>query len=457
VTANRFERNYRGVCSRRVGSPATPSVADLRVRDNDFVNNSVAAELAGTGHLIGGNRFVDRGGLAVDGANVRVERNVIDLGSPLFRSRPGRGLVVSGENVTVVANRITVPFGPAAQATGDDQTWRDNRIRDSASGLLLPTARGFVLRDNRISNVSEDAFGVGLTGLGGPLGDALFDHDIDRSNTVDGRPIVYVNNDRSCIGPLPSRGPDCVQDVAFDGDDMAAFYCRYCENVTLRNLSPSGTLVGVHLQTSRAVRVESVDVDDNRYGIRIAGAVSRDNVVSDSRVRGNRLAGIVLKGVAVRTEVRRNVVSESRYGIVLIADRACPSDTVVASNVIERNEARGFVYACPSSSGRGNVVYDNRFNNSWPDGGGGRFHANALVAQHPTLGPLTWNASARVGTNIAGGPRIGGNYWGTPEGDGFSDLCSDADGDGFCDRPFEVSSRGASPNTDYLPLARWAR
>jgi hypothetical protein len=55
------------------------------------------------------------------------------------------------------------------------------------------------------------------------------------------------------------------------------------------------------------------------------------------------------------------------------------------------------------------------------------------------------------GTNIVGGPYIGGNYWGSPDGTGYSDTCVDANNDGICDNPYTL----ATDNIDYLPLAKY--
>jgi len=59
-----------------------------------------------------------------------------------------------------------------------------------------------------------------------------------------------------------------------------------------------------------------------------------------------------------------------------------------------------------------------------------------------------WNTSKTAGTNIIGGPYIGGNFWANPSGTGFSETCSDADVDGICDSSYWL----AADNIDYLPM-----
>jgi PGF-CTERM protein len=51
---------------------------------------------------------------------------------------------------------------------------------------------------------------------------------------------------------------------------------------------------------------------------------------------------------------------------------------------------------------------------------------------------------------VVGNDHLGGNYWGRPDGTGFSDVTPDADGDGFCDDAYVLPGR---TGTDHLPLS----
>jgi hypothetical protein len=54
----------------------------------------------------------------------------------------------------------------------------------------------------------------------------------------------------------------------------------------------------------------------------------------------------------------------------------------------------------------------------------------------------------RAGPNVIGGPSIGGNFWGSPSGTGFSETHIDANGDGFCDEQYQP----IAGQVDALPL-----
>jgi PKD repeat protein len=61
-----------------------------------------------------------------------------------------------------------------------------------------------------------------------------------------------------------------------------------------------------------------------------------------------------------------------------------------------------------------------------------------------------FNVTKTNGKNIVGGPYLGGNYWATPSGDGFSQTHSDNNGDGFADEPYKLGD--SDDSVDYLPL-----
>ena len=100
-------------------------------------------------------------------------------------------------------------------------------------------------------------------------------------------------------------------------------------------------------------------------------------------------------------------------------------------NVTGSNNEYG-IYLESSSN---NTIYNNYFNNT----------ANFYFGGTSTN---DWNTTNTSGPNIIDGPYIGGNFWAYPNGTGFSEVCTDADGDGICDSNYTL----ASGNVDCLPL-----
>ncbi|MDD3622682.1 MAG: NosD domain-containing protein, partial [Methanofollis sp.] len=84
------------------------------------------------------------------------------------------------------------------------------------------------------------------------------------------------------------------------------------------------------------------------------------------------------------------------------------------------------------------LIANNLFNNT----------QNLHTGYGTDLSGTRWNTTKTEGTNIGGGPYLGGNLWLTPDGTGFSETHLDLDGDGICDESYDLGS-GC---TDHLPL-----
>jgi hypothetical protein len=86
-----------------------------------------------------------------------------------------------------------------------------------------------------------------------------------------------------------------------------------------------------------------------------------------------------------------------------------------------------------------NTIYDNYFNNTK-----NFVINNSLNKWNITKTPLV--CAAVVG--IFCRSYLGGNIWANPNSTGFSQTCTDGDGDSICDSPYMLDIS----NIDYLPL-----
>ncbi|MBR9677413.1 PGF-pre-PGF domain-containing protein [Candidatus Woesearchaeota archaeon] len=87
------------------------------------------------------------------------------------------------------------------------------------------------------------------------------------------------------------------------------------------------------------------------------------------------------------------------------------------------------------SSTNNNLFYNNIFNGSGYSVSG----SNEFNIAYPTLG-----------TNMLGGNYKAGNYWTTPNSNGFSNTCNDINTNGFCDAALLVGGT----SYDYYPIAK---
>ena len=169
----------------------------------------------------------------------------------------------------------------------------------------------------------------------------------------------------------------------------------------------SSSSAGIFINGIPDVTVKNLKVSGWGYGIYYIDPGVGLGRIEDCTIENNLFAGIVLY---------RGVTGVS-----------------VVGNLIQGHATRGIWI----SDAHGNVAYNNRFSNAGE---------NVEVVGSSTGN--SFSVSKRTGTNIIGGPSIGGNYWGKPAGNGFSETHGDGNGDGFCDEAFTFSGQ-----TDALPLA----
>ena len=134
-------------------------------------------------------------------------------------------------------------------------------------------------------------------------------------------------------------------------------------------------------------------------------------------------------------EITRNIVRSNQEGIRI----GSMTGTTLTGNTITSNTVNGLsLYYC-----NGNTIANNYFN-------------NILNVYHYTIGTNTWALQRQTGTNIIGGPTLGGNFWGNPAGTGFSNTAVDLDNDGIADTaytaqyvndPLPLVPVGQNPNT----------
>ena len=194
-------------------------------------------------------------------------------------------------------------------------------------------------------------------------------------------------------------------------------------NATLNN-----NYAGISLSSSHSNTLSGNNVIKNHHGIILYS--SNSNILSSNIVKLNEY-GINLvtdwnpdEGFYNNNTIINNDISNNNYGIF-----ASSETNTLSGNNVSNNNIGIFIRAS------NNTIYNNLFNN-----------VNNYVDR--TFCVNKWNIAKTAGTNIVGGPYIGGNVWAYPSGTGYSQTCNDVDGDGICD-----SSRTLdASNIDSLPL-----
>jgi len=168
---------------------------------------------------------------------------------------------------------------------------------------------------------------------------------------------------------------------------------------------------------SNNISISNVVSDDYKYDVD-AVILYNSNNVSNSSFK------YVRYGIG-------NVYNSSLYNVSMLCNYDCLA--LYDNNVVNNCVLNSLNGNSLSVLGSNNLIYNNLFNGSYYFSG-----SNYL------------NTTKQEGTRIySNGNYIGGNYWTNLNGAGYSDTCTDADKDGFCDEPYVLYTN----NVDYLPYS----
>jgi parallel beta-helix repeat protein len=201
--------------------------------------------------------------------------------------------------------------------------------------------------------------------------------------------------------------------------------------------STASGYAGIFLYYSNNCTIENNKLLNNVCGIYLWFA-NRNNVLRNTATNNGAYGGILLQGSTFNT-VSENKVYNNQRGIYL----GTSSDNTLSSNTVQHSTGDWGFFVCGKSPK--SLIYNNYFNET-----------NLTIKNtHDSVYVNTLNIKKTAGTNIVGGPFIGGNYWAKPDGTGFSQTAVDKDGDGISDSVYNNVS--GSIYSDYLPLVIYSK
>ncbi|MFA5071419.1 MAG: NosD domain-containing protein [Candidatus Pacearchaeota archaeon] len=323
-------------------------------------------------------------------------------------------------------------------------------------------------------------------------------HSIDTSNVVNYNQIIYYNYSALNYIFNPENTPNA-----------GLIMCVLCTNVTYENFNlNSSSHSGIFFyQTDNSSIRNIINISNFYYGITLES--SDNNTLTNITLKNNSDAGVSLsnsvnnslsnltatyngKGVSVGSTSNNNSISNSLFnannygpyvslssfnyfnnltvidssydgvtatsGSAFVFDNAA-NNTInnsqirrnynfafylagarqnnITGTIVENNPggAMKFVTSIDAIASTGNLIYNNFFNNTI------NYNETGSVDNF-------FNTTKTLGTNIVGGDYLGGNYWGFSNGTGFSETCTDSDGDDICDTVYDLNDG----SYDYLPL-----
>jgi len=379
--------------------------------NNTISNNTICSYRSGIGFhysnnsTIQGNTIINNGdGMCIYGSgNTVISENIITNSTcraiHLHVSDNG---VVSCNNITDNGYGIVVDQSKS-------NIIMQNKFTNNTYGIRMERSSNNLLRNNSFNNRYN--FGV----FGWKL--SHFIHDIDSSNTVNGKPIYYLTDQHNLV----------VDSSTFP--EIGYLAVVHSKKITVEGLRLMNNSQGVLFAFTTNSIIKDVKVSENYYGIQLVD--SDNNTLRDLEVSGS-FFGILMLDCDNNT-LRENIVKNNEYGIYITTRNTSSNNTITRNNI--KNNYLGLWLM-----GANNSIYHNNFINNTQQ-------VEVKIRGKPCgHGAYNW-------TNIwDDGYPSGGNYWSDYNGtDLYRGPKQDQLGsDGIGDTPYIIIKN----NRDNYPYMR---
>ena len=349
------------------------------------------------------------------------------------------GLSTSNDN-DVILNIMTTLIG----GTGANHTWRGTGgVGGTAAGVHLSASTGNNISYNMMSGFIEGKGGwAPVDGVykGSPIGPNgtvaglwfevdSFNNDIS-GNTFDEKQLIYRYAETGI-----SINDSNVGSIAI-GDQVFGIVLVDVNDSTIENNNISGLkgLPGVngheYLDGTDGKDVSAIYLKDS-YNNNIKGSVLRNNKGGQGGAAGYaHYPGDGGDSIDILLE-------DSNYNNIT-------ENSIRPGKGIAGNGLHGTSYFAANGTGIGLEMKSSANNTIWDN------FVNADIGVRVTGSVYSndWNVTLQSSINIIGKNALGGNYWVSPNGTGFSETCLDSNYNYICDatNTFEAN------NIDYLPL-----
>lgn len=335
--------------------------------------------------------------------------------------------------------------------SSSNNTLNGNNLSNNEVGAYLKTSSGNILNNSTVSNNTVsgiylwDSVGNTLSNSTASRNNSSIVLQNSSSNLIDNNTVSSSNygfwlysssndnkldgntalNNRIGVHINASSGNVLTDNTALNSIRSGISLWDSVEN-TLINNAASGSDNSIFLHNSSKNTLVNNTVSNSSYGMWVA--FSSNNNLSNNSASNNTF-GLYLKNSTANRLSDNWISSNSRLGIYMGFSR---SNILSKNRIISNSEYGLYMLESGNSS-----IYNNYFNNT-----------NNTYLRGLNIG-TNLNTTLVRSENILNGDYHGGNFWATPEGDGFSQTHTDKDGDGICDVAYIVDKEFV----DYLPLA----
>lgn len=384
--------------------PSSTNPRVLRVpEDYPTIQGAVNAAYPGETILVGAGIYYE---------NIKIDKSDLTLigeGSGKTIIEGARWIVFRVTEKNVRISGFTFRNGSVGiqLVSSDESIISDNIISNNTYGIEIIDSYNVTLRNNTMKNnlknlkiekiYREDV--------------ASFLHNIDTSNTVDGKVVYYLLNQEYLLIDnvtfpdvgylaLVNSNNITVKDLIMMNGDKGILLAG-TSNSTITNVTSSYNCVGIYLWGSINNSITHCILTNNDGGGILLEGGSSNNKISDNWIIGNGNFGVAISHSSNNTVVNNTIIASWIYGIYLDSDAG---GNVFVGNTILSNNCG--VYAGSDY----NLFYHNNF-------------IDNKVVQAYCEHPNAWDNG------------IEGNYWSDYNG-------SDVNGDGIGDTPYIIKKYG---------------
>lgn len=424
------------------------------VKDCNIENNQLSDSYNGTilNTSSGNNSFAVNNSSSDAGFGVRLDSSSSNMLSNNTVSGNGTSILLhnSSENSLVNNSASGSNYGIWVDNSSNN-TLDGNNLSNNKVGIYLKISSGNTLNNSKVSNNTNSGINMWNS-----VGNAV-------NNSTASKNIVSI--------VLYNSSENLLNNNTVSDNDYAIWLYSSSNNNELTGNKALNNRVGIHMRASGGNALTgNIALNSTRFGISLWDSVgntlnsntalnnevsiflqnSSKNSLLNNRASGNS-SGMWL-GFSSNNNLSDNRVSNSKFGIYLKSS----GNNRMSGNWADSNSRYGiYLGSCQSNVLNNNrVVSNSQYGLYLLDSGNSSIFNNYFnntqnIYLKGTNAGTSLNKTLTQGTNIVGGPNLGGNFWAAPEGDGFSQTMADKNGDGICDAAYAVNNE----SIDYLPLA----
>jgi parallel beta-helix repeat protein len=315
------------------------------------------------------------------------------------------GILIMQQNGVTVRNMKISGFSYGIKITNlftlacRNNILENNLLTENYYGVYMSGSWFTVLRNNRMNNNICNFYIYDFVKMLPPASD-MFLNDVDSSNTVDGKPIIYWVNEQGKTVPSDAGYVALVK----------------CTNMTVQNLNLSDNGQGILLMSTTNSLIAQNHVSHTDWGI---FTYNSSNLLITKNNLENNDVGIQLMQGSNENMISENLIVDNSNGIGI----EYGVNISIVGNRITDNDGwgRGLLL----SYSHNNVIYDNSFLHNHEEGG---LQVRILTEEGMQSGNMWDNGTT-------------GNYWSDYNG-------TDSDDDHIGDTPYIIDEN----NQDNYPL-----